>query len=39
MISLGTLLFLATVAHVRFWHPERLRWLDEAKSSGAQPAQ
>lgn len=34
-ISLGTLLFLATVAHVRFWHPGRLRWLDEIGSSGA----
>lgn len=26
--STGTLLGLAAVAHVRFWHPNRLRWLD-----------
>lgn len=36
-ISLGTLLFLAAVAHVRFWHPGRLRWLDEVGSSGTVP--
>ncbi len=28
-ISLGTLLFLAAVAHARFWSPTRLRWLKE----------
>ena len=36
-ISLGTLLFLAAVAHVRFWHPARLKWLDESDSHGALP--
>jgi hypothetical protein len=34
-ISLSTLLFLAAVAHVRFWHPGRLRWLEEVDSSSA----
>lgn len=28
-LSLGTLLLLAAVAHIRFWHPSRLRWLDD----------
>jgi hypothetical protein len=28
-LSLGTFLFLAAVAHIRFWHPCRLRWLDD----------
>lgn len=28
-LSLGTFLFLAAVAHIRFWHPSRLRWLDD----------
>lgn len=27
-VSLATVLFLAVVAHLRFWHPQRLRWLD-----------
>ncbi|RLT05766.1 MAG: hypothetical protein DWI21_12425 [Planctomycetota bacterium] len=30
--SVGTFLFLAAVAHVRFWHPARLDWLDEGDS-------
>lgn len=34
VVSLGTLLFLAAVAHVRFWHPQRLGWLNEMNSSG-----
>ena len=29
LLSLITFLFLAAVAHIRFWHPHRLRWLDE----------
>lgn len=29
VISVGTFLFLALVAHVRCWHPARLRWLEE----------
>lgn len=33
-VSLSTFLFLAAVAHVRFWHPQRLRWLDKIDSSG-----
>jgi hypothetical protein len=28
-VSLLTLLVLAAVAHVRFWHPTRLPWLDD----------
>ena len=32
VISVGTLLFLAAVAHVRFWHPARLSWLGEGDS-------
>ncbi len=36
-ISLGTLLFLAAVAHVRFWYPARLRWLDDVGSPAAEP--
>ena len=32
VISVGTLLFLAAVAHVRFWHPARLGWLVEGDS-------
>ncbi len=32
MISTVTLLMLATAAHVRFWHPQRLAWLDDADS-------
>lgn len=27
-ISLATLLMLAAIAHIRFWHPNRLRFLD-----------
>lgn len=27
-MSLGTLLFLAAIAHVRYWHPARLRWCE-----------
>ena len=33
LLSLATLLFLAGVAHIRFWHPKRLRWLDESVAS------
>lgn len=29
VISVVTLLMLAAAAHVRFWHPKRLAWLDE----------
>ncbi|MFM9960573.1 MAG: YfhO family protein, partial [Planctomycetaceae bacterium] len=28
-ISVVTLLMLAAAAHIRFWHPQRLAWLDE----------
>jgi hypothetical protein len=28
-ISVASLLLLAAVAHVRFWHPRRLAWLDD----------
>jgi uncharacterized membrane protein YfhO len=28
LASIVTLLLLAGVAHVRFWHPQRLRWFD-----------
>jgi len=37
VISVGTLMFLAAIAHVRFWHPTRLTWLDEVDSSAAAP--
>ena len=30
-ISLGTLLFLAALAHLRFWHPRLLKWLDASE--------
>ncbi|MBC7816956.1 MAG: YfhO family protein, partial [Planctomycetaceae bacterium] len=30
VISVVTLLMLAAAAYVRFWHPQRLAWLDEA---------
>ena len=30
LISGATLVFLAAVAHVRFWHPQRLNFFDEA---------
>ncbi|MBD3675466.1 MAG: YfhO family protein [Planctomycetaceae bacterium] len=30
-VSLATVLFLAAVAHLRFWHPQRLRWLDQTQ--------
>ncbi len=30
VISVVTLLMLAALAHVRFWHPQRLAWLDES---------
>ena len=29
VISLVTLLMLAAAAHVRFWHPQRLAWLED----------
>ena len=29
-ITMVTLLMLAAAAHVRFWHPQRLAWLDDA---------
>ncbi len=32
-ISLGTVLFLAALAHVRYWHPQRLTFLDPARLS------
>jgi len=31
-ISVVTLLLLAGVAHIRFWHPQRLPWLDDVAS-------
>ncbi len=34
-ISLATLLALAALAHVRFWHPARLRWLDAEPTSSS----
>lgn len=39
-MSLGTLLFLATIAHLRFWHPDRLNWLEtiDKQPSTDQPA-
>ncbi len=33
VMSLVTFLFLATLAHIRYWHPHRLRWLDESVTS------
>lgn len=33
VISVITLLLLAAAAHVRFWHPQRLKWLDESGAS------
>ncbi|TXT34746.1 MAG: hypothetical protein FD138_1610, partial [Planctomycetota bacterium] len=33
LVSLATLLFLAGAAHIRFWHPHRLHWLDESGAS------
>ena len=32
IVSLCSLLFLAAVAHIRFWHPDRLPWLGEKVS-------
>jgi hypothetical protein len=32
-ISAGTVLFLAALAHVRYWHPQRLMFLDPARLS------
>ena len=34
-ISVMTLLLLAAAAHVRFWHPQRLAWLDEDQTDTA----
>ena len=28
VVSIGTLLLLAAIAHVRFWHPTKLSWLE-----------
>lgn len=33
VISVGTLLLLAAVAHVRFWHPTKMGWLDLPRNS------
>ena len=33
VISVITLLMLAAAAHIRFWHPQLLAWLDNAGSS------
>ncbi len=35
VISVITLLMLAAAAHVRFWHPQRLKWLDENQTDTA----
>ncbi len=32
VISLVTLSILAAAAHVRFWHPQRLAWLDDTRT-------
>jgi hypothetical protein len=32
-VSVGTLVFLAALAHVRYWHPQRLAFLDPARLS------
>jgi Bacterial membrane protein YfhO len=32
-VSVLTLLFLAAVAHVRYWYPQRLRFLDETQKT------
>jgi hypothetical protein len=37
-VSILTLLVLAAVAHVRFWHPARLCWLDDQPSHSAAMA-
>ena len=33
VVSVITLLLLAAAAHVRFWHPQRLAWLDEDQTN------
>lgn len=30
-ISVITLVILAIIAHIRYWHPQRLRWLNESE--------
>lgn len=38
-ISLITLVFLAAVAHIRYWHPTRFRWLDFESGRNADVAE